>query len=248
MGRPTGGLSTAPSRRAEPDREKGSGARSQEAGVRFQADLEAADIADECREAIRRLSRPAEDLRDEPRPRRCPAQGRPEPGQSRALNLTMGVATGRRDGQPPPGDRADGRHRRSTRRVRHQSLNRSKSGQRLGASVWPARAGGVRRWSVNRAGRDRVGGGPGTTRPGIGTGGCRRRSAMDRAWQRRRWDSNPRYPDGVHRFSRPALSTTQAPLLMADQVDGELGRRVRKKSESKRPQASASRPPWTSAR
>src|SRR4051812_42455282 len=30
--------------------------------------------------------------------------------------------------------------------------------------------------------------------------------------QRRRWDSNPRYRDAVHRFSRPALSTTQAPL------------------------------------
>src|SRR5205807_6458118 len=30
--------------------------------------------------------------------------------------------------------------------------------------------------------------------------------------QRRRWDSNPRYRKTVHRFSRPALSTTQAPL------------------------------------
>ena len=30
--------------------------------------------------------------------------------------------------------------------------------------------------------------------------------------QRRRWDSNPRYREAVHRFSRPALSTTQAPL------------------------------------
>ena len=30
--------------------------------------------------------------------------------------------------------------------------------------------------------------------------------------KRRRRDSNPRYPEGVHRFSRPALSTTQAPL------------------------------------
>src|SRR5208282_4601498 len=31
----------------------------------------------------------------------------------------------------------------------------------------------------------------------------------------RRWDSNPRYREAVHRFSRPALSTTQAPLRIA---------------------------------
>ena len=40
---------------------------------------------------------------------------------------------------------------------------------------------------------------------------CRDRSSDVRR-QRRRRDSNPRYRDAVHRFSRPALSTTQAPL------------------------------------
>ena len=36
---------------------------------------------------------------------------------------------------------------------------------------------------------------------------------------RRRWDSNPRYRDAVHRFSRPALSTTQAPLPASSPVN-----------------------------
>ena len=37
--------------------------------------------------------------------------------------------------------------------------------------------------------------------------------------QRRRWDSNPRYREAVHRFSRPALSTTQAPLRAMEAND-----------------------------
>jgi hypothetical protein len=46
---------------------------------------------------------------------------------------------------------------------------------------------------------------------------------VSRCGKRRRWDSNPRYRDAVHRFSRPALSTTQAPLP----IGGRLARAQR---------------------
>ena len=42
------------------------------------------------------------------------------------------------------------------------------------------------------------------------------------AWRRGR-DSNPRYPRRVYRFSRPALSTTQPPLLAQNCIKGQCG-------------------------
>src|SRR4051794_21845436 len=55
-------------------------------------------------------------------------------------------------------------------------------------------------------------GGPEMPEAASGRGFRRTFPRFSKADQRRRWDSNPRYPGGVHRFSRPALSTTQAPL------------------------------------
>src|SRR5436190_20235692 len=43
--------------------------------------------------------------------------------------------------------------------------------------------------------------------------------------QRRRRDSNPRYREAVHRFSRPALSTTQAPLRKGGENSFQFRRR-----------------------
>jgi hypothetical protein len=62
--------------------------------------------------------------------------------------------------------------------------------------------------------------------------------------QRRRRDSNPRYREAVHRFSRPALSTTQAPLRhFGDSPDSlRKARRSWKNSLSTSPHSSARTP------
>jgi hypothetical protein len=65
-----------------------------------------------------------------------------------------------------------------------------------------------------------------------------------RTYKRRRRDSNPRYREAVHRFSRPALSTTQAPLRhFGDSSDSlRKARRSWKNSLSTSPHSSAKTP------
>ena len=62
--------------------------------------------------------------------------------------------------------------------------------------------------------------------------------------KRRRRDLNPRYRKAVHRFSRPALSTTQAPLRHLGESTTSLRKALRswKNSLSTSPHSSARMP------
>ena len=64
-----------------------------------------------------------------------------------------------------------------------------------------------------------------TKQPHWFAGGCRRPQGRSK---RRRWDSNPRNRRPVHRFSRPALSTTQAPLRGCFKATGDDPRKTSK--------------------